>query len=191
MSGRSVDLPARIAFDTSPPTVSRNASAFLRRAVVAMARPFVLAVPSSRGGTFRDETPCLPAVGDEASETTLGAFRQSDARDAFGYHAGRLSRGIRCRANAVARLRPRRRAAPRSGSVASSRCTTAPRFTSRHRPSHRRLGVWRTAGSTSGTRATGRRCTRRPSRTPSGRRRPRPGYHPRSPRAWRVSRARR
>ena len=82
MSGRSVDLPARIAFDTSPPTVSRNASAFLRRAVVAMARPFVVAVPSSRGGTFRDETPYLPAVGDEASETTLGAFRQSDARAA-------------------------------------------------------------------------------------------------------------
>ena len=81
MSGRSVDLPARIAFDTSPPTVSRNASAFLRRAVVAMARPFVVA-GMMRRHLFRDETPYLPAVGDEAPETTLGAFRQSDARAA-------------------------------------------------------------------------------------------------------------
>lgn len=52
MSGRSVDLPARIAFDTSPPTVSRNASAFLRRAVVAMARPFVVA--GAEAGAFRE-----------------------------------------------------------------------------------------------------------------------------------------
>ena len=40
-SGSSVDFPARIAFETSPPTASRSASAFLRRAVVAMARAAV------------------------------------------------------------------------------------------------------------------------------------------------------
>ena len=54
MSGRSVDLPARIAFETSPPTVSRNASAFLRRAVVAMARPFVVAGAEAEAGAFRE-----------------------------------------------------------------------------------------------------------------------------------------
>ena len=89
----------------------------------------------------------------------------------------------RCRASAAGSPRTRRSGAP-------MRCTRAPRFTSRLHPSLRRPAGWRTAGSTSGTRATGRRCTRRPSRTRSGRRRPRRGSRPRRPREWRDSTAR-
>lgn len=89
----------------------------------------------------------------------------------------------RCRASAAGSPRTRRIGAPR-------RCTRVPRSTSRLRPSHRRPAGWNTAGSTSGTRATGRRCTRRPSRTRSGRRRPRRGSRPRRPREWRDSTAR-